>query len=36
MAVQGSGFGGVQAYIKEKRQQDFLDNLSRKLLAYSL
>ncbi len=33
---QGSGFRGVQAYIKEKRQKDYLDNLSRKLLAYSL
>jgi hypothetical protein len=35
-AFQGSGFQGVQAYIKEKRQQDFLDNVSRKLLSYSL
>ena len=34
--VQGSGFRGVQAYIKEKRQQDFLENISRKLLSYSL
>lgn len=33
---QGSGLRGVQAYIKEKRQKDYLDNLSRKLLAYSL
>jgi len=33
---QGSGFRGVQAYIKEKRQQDFLENISRKLLSYSL
>ena len=31
-----SGFRGVQAYIKDKRQQDFLDNLSRKLLSYAL
>jgi hypothetical protein len=35
-AFQGSGFRGVQAYIKEKRQQDFLDNISRKLLSYAL
>jgi hypothetical protein len=35
-AFQGSGFRGVQAYIKEKRQQDFLDTISRKLLSYSL
>jgi hypothetical protein len=34
--VQGSGFRGVQAYIRAKRQQDFLDNISRKLLSYSL
>lgn len=35
-AFQGAGFRGVQAYIKEKRQPDFLDNISRKLLSYSL
>ena len=34
--LQGSGFRGVQAYIKAKRQQDFLDNISRKLLSYAL
>ena len=34
--VHGSGFRGVQAYIKATRQQDFLDNLSRKLLSYAL
>jgi hypothetical protein len=33
---QGSGFRGVQAYIREKRQKDYLENLSRKLLSYSL
>ena len=32
----GSGFRGIQAYIREKRQNDYLDNLSRKLLSYSL
>ena len=35
-ASQGSGFEGVQAYIREHRQKDFVDNLSRKLLAYAL
>jgi hypothetical protein len=35
-AFEGSGFRGVQAYIKAKRQQDFLENVSRKLLSYSL
>ncbi len=34
--LQGSGFDGLQAYIRERRQNDFLDNLSRKLLAYGL
>jgi hypothetical protein len=33
---EGSGLRGVQAYIKEKRQNDYLDNLSRKLLSYGL
>lgn len=33
---RGNGVAGVQAYIREHRQHDFLDNLSRKLLAYSL
>jgi len=33
---QGSGLEGVRAYIREHRQQDFLDNLSRKLLSYAL
>jgi hypothetical protein len=34
--TEGTGFEGVQAYIREHRQQDFIDNLCRKLLAYSL
>ena len=33
---QGTGFEGVQAYIREHRQQDFLNNLCRKLLAFAL
>ncbi len=33
---QGSGFEGVRTYIREHRQADFVDNLSRKLLAYAL
>jgi hypothetical protein len=33
---EGSGFEGVQNFIREHRQQDFIDNLGRKLLAYSL
>jgi hypothetical protein len=33
---QGSGLEGVQAYIREHRQKDFVDNLSRKLLAFAL
>jgi hypothetical protein len=33
---QGSGFEAVLRFIREKRQPDFVDNLCRKLLAYSL
>jgi hypothetical protein len=33
---QGSGVEGVRTYIREHRQQDFVANLSRKLLAYAL
>jgi hypothetical protein len=33
---EGEGLAGVQAYIRERRQDDFLDNLSRKMLAYAL
>jgi len=33
---EGSGFRGIQAYIREKRQKDYADNLSRKLLSFAL
>ncbi|HEY1340310.1 MAG TPA: DUF1592 domain-containing protein [Bryobacteraceae bacterium] len=33
---EGSGLDGVQAWIREHRQKDFVDNFSRKLLAYAL
>jgi hypothetical protein len=33
---EGAGVEGVQKFIREHRQKDFIDNLSRKLLAYSL
>jgi len=33
---QGAGVEGVEAYIKEHRQADFVDSISRKLLAYAL
>ena len=33
---EGIGVEGVRRYIREKRENDFIDNLSRKLLAYSL
>ena len=33
---EGSGLAGLKAYIGEKREADFVDNLSRKLLAYAL
>ncbi len=32
----GSGYAGVQAYIRQYRQKDFVENFSRKLLAYAL
>ncbi len=31
-----TGLDGLRAYIRERRQDDFLDNLSRKLLGYAL
>jgi len=33
---QGAGMQAVEAYIKQHRQADFVDNLSRKLLSYAL
>ena len=34
--VQASGFAGVQAYIRQHRQDGYLDNLCRKLLSFAL
>src|SRR6185369_8640316 len=34
--IEGDGVKGVQAYIKERRQAGYIDNLCRKLLAYAL
>ena len=33
---EGKGLTGLQAYIRVKREKDFLDNFSRKLLVYAL
>ncbi len=33
---EGDGFEGVRAFIREHRQNDYLDNLSRKLLTFAL
>jgi hypothetical protein len=33
---EGSGFEGLRKYVRAHRQDDFVDNLSRKLLAYAL
>ena len=33
---QGIGFEGVLTYIREHRENDYLENLSRKMLAYAL
>lgn len=34
--IQADGFEGLRNYIREHRQKDFIDNFSRKLLAYAL
>ena len=34
--VQASGFAGVQVYIRQHRQDGYLDNLCRKLLSFAL
>ena len=34
--VPASGFTGVQAYIRQHRQDGYLDNLCRKLLSFAL
>ena len=33
---EGTGLDGLRRYLSDKRQNDFVDNLSRKLLAYAL
>jgi hypothetical protein len=33
---EGTGLEGLRAYLKEHRQDDFLDNLCRQLVAYGL
>jgi hypothetical protein len=33
---QGNGLGGVETFIREHRQKDFVDGMARKLLAYAL
>ena len=33
---EGDGVEGVRAWIRERRQNDFIDNLSRKLVAFAL
>jgi hypothetical protein len=33
---EGSGVDGLRRYLRDHRQQDFLDNLCRKLLVYAL
>ncbi len=34
--VEGSGLAGLQSFIRDHRQNEFLNNLSRKMLAYAL
>jgi len=33
---EGTGTHGLRTYLREKRQEEFLDNLCRKLLSYGL
>jgi hypothetical protein len=33
---EGTGLDGLRRYVSEKRQEEFVDNLSRKLFAYAL
>jgi hypothetical protein len=34
--AQGEGVAGLQTYLRARREKDFLNNLSEKLLAYAL
>jgi hypothetical protein len=34
--VEGTGLEGLRAYLKSRREQDFVDNLCQKLLTYGL
>lgn len=34
--VDGNGLDGLKAYLRDRRQDEFLDNLCRKMLAYAL
>jgi hypothetical protein len=34
--TEGAGLEGLLAYVKEKRQEDFVDNLCRKMLTFAL
>jgi hypothetical protein len=34
--MEGEGVAGLQAYVKSRQQDDFIDNLSRKLVVYAL
>jgi len=34
--VEADGLAGVEAYIRERRQQEFIDNFTRKLLSFAL
>jgi len=33
---EGAGLEGLRRYLRERRQEEFIDNLCRKLLAYGL
>jgi hypothetical protein len=34
--VEGAGLDGLKAYLRDRREEEFIDNLCRKMLAYAL
>ena len=34
--VDGDGLDGLKAYLRDHREEEFIDNLCRKMLAYAL
>jgi hypothetical protein len=34
--IDGTGLDGLKAYLRDRREEEFIDNLCRKMLAYAL